>query len=207
MKEHPILFSAPMIRAILDDRKSQTRRIVKGAECWHPDTRTVKIVGVGDDGIAAMPCDEHGRMLGGAIRCPYGPPGDRLWVRETFFAWGRWETRFSVKKGRDEWHFIDMTLECEKDYLYAADGVSNTQAFIKRRSDVTPMYWQRPSIHMPRVASRIQLEVTAVRVERLNDISEADAMAEGAPPSHPSIDRISREFGYADFSRSWYAQL
>ena len=68
---------------------------------------------------------------------PYGHAGDRLWVKETFFAFGRWETRFSAKKSRDEWHFVDMTAESNKDYLYAADGFS---MFIKRRSSITPLY-------------------------------------------------------------------
>lgn len=115
----------------------------------------------------------------GAAANPFREEGDRLWVKETFFAWGRWETRYNAKKGRDEWHFIDMTQECGKDYLYAADGVSNTQAFVKRRSSVVPVYWKRPAIFMPRHASRITLEVTGVRVERLQDISESDAIAEG----------------------------
>ncbi|NWF45424.1 hypothetical protein F3K02_09210 [Hydrogenophaga sp. D2P1] len=161
MKERPILFSKPMVLALLSGTKTQTRRVVKPSD------------------LAWM--DEHQglREPDNAIRCPYGQPGDHLWVRETFFAWGRWETRFSAKKGRDEWHFIDMTLECGQSYLYAADGVSDTKAFIKRRGGVEPMYWKRPAIFMPRAACRITLELTGVRVDRLQDISEADAKAEG----------------------------
>lgn len=113
------------------------------------------------------------------VACPYGKPGDRLYVKETFFAWGRWETRFSAKKKRDEWHFVDMTLESGEIPLYAADGFGNTLAFIKRRSDQKPMYWKRPAIFMPRWASRITLEITEVRVQLLNSISESDARAEG----------------------------
>ena len=182
MKERPILFSAPMVRAILEGRKTVTRRVVKpqpspGHEwagwCVSSTTKADEGKAVWAVGRSSYLTDAH------RVRCPYGQPGDRLWVKETFFAWGRWETRYSAKKGRDEWHFIDMTQECGKDYLYAADGVSNTQAFVKRRSSVVPVYWKRPAIFMPRHASRITLEVTGVRVERLQDISESDAIAEG----------------------------
>jgi len=179
LKNIPILFSAPMVRALLADTKTQTRRVFKVPKglAWYT-SGALRGEETGDLHDIAGPSwcsiDE--------LSCPYGQPGDRLWVRETYFAWGRWETRYSVKKGRDEWHFLDMTTECGQLYLYQADGISDTQAFIKRRSDQGPMYWKRPAIFMPRAASRITLEITGVRVERLQDISEADAMAEGIFP-------------------------
>jgi hypothetical protein len=176
IKEHPILFSAPMVRAILEGRKTVTRRVAKGVHFVHAVTSE-----------ALKSADS----AGGRIPCPYGQPGDRLWVKETFFAWGRWETRYSAKKGRDEWHFVDMTMECGKDYLYAADGVSDTTAFVKRRGGVAPMYWKRPAIFMPRAASRITLEVTGVRVERLHQITDAGCEAEGV---RPSVDGNARDW-------------
>lgn len=159
-KERPILFQGDMVRAILAGAKTQTRRLVKGwaLEWLQPGMFTPEYV--------AAP---------GNHACPYGVPGDRLWVRETHFAWGRWETRFSEKKGRDEWHFVDMTLECGKAYLFEPP-----MGWTKpTRAGATPEWWRRPAIHMPRRASRITLEVTGVRVERLQEISEADALAEG----------------------------
>lgn len=180
MKETGILFTAPMVRALPPGPKTMTRRAL----------RDQTVVRAGADGPelwtgfmgwqpAAAVIADPGLNGNPDARCHYGGPGDRLVVRETFFAWGRWEKRFSAKKNRDEWHFVDMTAESGNSYLYAADGVSDTQAFIKRRSDPKPMYWKRPAIFMPRAASRITMEITEVRVERLSEISEADALAEG----------------------------
>lgn len=133
MKERPILFSAPMVRAILEGRKTQTRRVIKHdyIEIMYPEVIR-------------------------EISCPYGKPGDRLWVRETF------RENFCLK------HQEDMPLQkCTCGFSYRADcGDDGTT-------------W-RPSIHMPRKASRINLEITNVRVERLNEISGYDAYAEGA---------------------------
>lgn len=164
MKERPILFSAPMVRAILDGTKTMTRRIIKPQPTHFNPAGTPRRV-VPNGGPSESIC------------CPYGQPGDRLWVRETYFAWGRWETRFSAKKGRDEWHFIDMTLESGRSYAYDTD--EDTPMLVKRRSTMVPLWWRRPAIFMPRAASRILLEITDVRVERLQDISEDDARAEG----------------------------
>lgn len=143
MKERPILFSAPMVRAILEGRKTQTRRVVRDI-IWH-----------GYEGhcrVRLTPEDHKGNDVlddfrDGRIRCPYGQPGDRLWVRET------WAT-------------------------FAGCGTVTYRASNDDNPMGSPERW-RPSIHMPRWASRIDLEVTGVRVERLQDISEADAMAEG----------------------------
>lgn len=174
MKERPILFSGEMVRALqrAENPKTQTRRIV----------------------VPQPEISEKGHLMGEwlrrpldglilpklhdiAIHCPYGVPGDRLWVRETHLAYGRWETRFSAKKGRDEWHFVDMTLACDRAYQYAADAPDVPLA--DNRSGVLPGWWRRPAIFMPRWASRITLEVTGVRVERLQEIDWEDAIAEG----------------------------
>ena len=165
-----------MVLALLAGTKTQTRRT-----CNHPGLKDLSyIVNCGDGWWG----DEEGDFQ---ARCPYGQPGDRLWVRETWQA----------VSGNDRARHIMTHPRPDRGWLeYAATP----------RAD-EPAYKWRPSIHMPRWASRITLEVTGVRVERLQDISEADARSEGAPPSHPSIDRISREFGYADFPRSWYGQL
>jgi hypothetical protein len=188
MKERPMLFSAPMVCALLDGTKTQTRRVVKpllsdrewveqreSSGFWRcADGEPTCYTGVWET-------NEYAQQF--PVLCPQGQPGDCLVVRETFFAWGRWETQFSAKKGRDEWHFVDMTLEAGKSYAYASDGLPAGYAkHHDGRGGITPTWWKRPAIFMPRAASRITLEVTGVRVERLQDISEADAAAEGCEP-------------------------
>lgn len=180
MKDNMILFSSPMVQAINADRKTQTRRAIKDQSIGD------RFSHVTEDGSAhieweGVPCCGTGVWevpeYCADVPCPYGKPGDRLLVKETFFAYGRWETRFSAKKGRDEWHFIDMTEECGFSYLYAADNPD--RALAKGRGTLLPGWHRRPAIFMPRRAIRIFLEVVSVRVERLQDISEADAIAEG----------------------------
>lgn len=178
MKKRPILFSESMVRAILNDSKCQTRRVVNP---YPPAQRT--IIPYKPSSIVAQPDGTFAAWTDGRkvkeFSCPYGLPGDRLWVRETFYAFGRWETRFSQKKGRDEWHFVDMTLECGRSYAYVADGSHPLPMRGKRDAGVTPGWWKRPAIHMPRRASRLLLEIVSVRVERLQDISVEDCIAEG----------------------------
>lgn len=128
MKERPILFSGEMVRAILEGRKTMTRRVIK-----------------------PQPAGEWAAP--GKTACPYGQPGDRLWVRET---WRK--TNWTDEPNRGEWRVFWRATEKE-------DSRNNG-------------LW-RPSIHMPRWASRILLEVVSVRVERVQDISEEDARAEG----------------------------
>jgi hypothetical protein len=171
MKERPILFNGSMVRAILDGSKTQTRRVVKqnGASgntvYTHPIWEVKPTTGPRFNGHS------HDFWRPGAERaysalppCPYGQPGDRLWVRET------WRGVVEISPpGQPVEHgvarYIPDREHCRR-VEYAA-----TQA-----RDDEP--W-RPSIHMPRWASRILLEIVSVRVERLQDISEKDCWAEG----------------------------
>jgi len=197
--ERPILFSAPMVRAIQEGSKTQTRRVAK----FKPRDEGFNLAFSGmHAGHYANGRPETGFVLrsssGGCwndrtfpLQCPYGQPGDRLVVRETFFAYGRWETRYSAKKGRDEWHFIDMTVECDRAYQYAAENPDVPLA--KGRGGVLPGWCKRPAIHMPHRSARILLEIVGVRVERLNDCSDADAIAEGINRTNTSIAGYAKE--------------
>lgn len=151
IKERPILFSAPMVRAILEGRKTVTRRPVKGAGLNFLADFTPEYV--------AMPENSF---------CPYGQPGDRLWVRETWYC-----DHFEVQKGPylqpADMHDLDQSRE-DGELVYAADGLAPYE-------QEQPTW--KPSIHMPRWACRILLEITEVRVERLQNISEDQAKAEG----------------------------
>lgn len=158
--EHPILFNGPMVRAILEGRKTKTRRIVK-----------LNASGRASKGKKNWHCDDPDALLA----CPY-LPGDRLWVRETWC-----DTRSG---GFD------------KPIHYKADIPNPSEADDIRISHGIPWH---PSIHMPRWASRITLEVTGVRIERLQDISDDDAKAEGLMGPH----HLSAEWsgGYGWFQR------
>lgn len=180
MKFIPILFSTPMVQAILDGRKTQTRRVVK------PQPN--------ESGISYMknpPLNweqvyktewkpwkletEEGETI--ALNCPYGNPGDILWVRETYYAYGWWVKNGKTKSGKQKWKFVDFTeIDTEGNYYYEDNKPEKIE---KGRAERIMGWYKRPSLFMPKSACRIFLKITNVRVERLQDITEKDAKSEG----------------------------
>ena len=153
MTDRPILFSAPMIRALIAGRKTQTRRVIRRApnDGWW----------IYHDGERCGWSNGGGGMVPDTSQTPY-QQGDRLWVREQCATWG-------VGPGPEPVSY---------PVAYAADDKEWNQ--IKRDAKAAKDEWKiRPSIHMPRWASRLTLIVTDVRVQRLHDLSEKDALAEG----------------------------
>lgn len=174
MKERPVLFSAPMVRAILEGRKTQTRRIVKMPSDLIDRVQFVRAEFA--DKSTPGQCGafwvmEDGGPVGSPISCKYGQAGDRLWVRETYGDCTPGADALTGTKWQRPWYRADA----DAYGLLGHDGDGPVY--------VEDVKW-RPSIHMPRLASRIGLEVTGVRVERLQDISEADAIAEGIELLH-----------------------
>jgi len=156
MKEHPILFNSEMVRAILDGRKTQTRRVIKPQPEMRPGNDFV-------DGVWYEE-DKYGDSY--PIRCPYGQPGDHLWVRETHLR--------AVYSN-------DGSRPSERFAFYKADewGDKQWEGWRIAHSKCPPTPPWKPSIYMPRWASRITLEIVSVRVERVQDISKDDAVDEG----------------------------
>ena len=180
MKDRPILFSAPMVRAILAGTKTQTRRAVKSTGMYAIDA-SIHGEEVARRELAAL-----------ATRCPYGQAGDQLWVREAFSGPHCMDASDGCKAvPPSKWG------DCSRIW-YWADG------------NPTEGDWTRPrpSIHMPRWASRLLLEILDVRVERLNDISISDAIAEGYDgslddPIDPSVKWYSRLWESINGAGSW----
>jgi len=184
VKQIPILLNGEMVRAILDDRKTQTRRVVKSidhdlldmmsedAETGAPDSELLELLygpSTDDNGkivreqwmVRCTECPEEGVLTLGQ---GFGCIGDRLWVRET------WRGVIGINSPHEPLKTGIARYTPDQEYCLRVEYRA-TQGV-----DAEP--W-RPSIHMPRWASRITLEITAVRVERLQDISEKDARAEG----------------------------
>ncbi|WP_346394608.1 hypothetical protein [Pseudomonas syringae] len=166
-KERPILFSAPMVRAILEGRKTVTRRVMKVQPVLNGYFWESYGAGWGT-GITSVPV-MPGHSL--SSNCPYGRIGDRLWVREA------WQADAQVNA------IAPRELSHGEPIQYPADGASRQTGC----SMITPGK-TRPSIHMPRWVSRILLEITDVRVERLQDISKEQALAEGVMSCEQDID-------------------
>ncbi|WP_313439410.1 hypothetical protein [Atlantibacter hermannii] len=166
MKERGMIFNGEMVRAILDGRKTQTRRIIS--------ERHLNLIDLGSQIGECYPLecgiDHENSQSYYREHCQFGKPGDRIWVRETYqgplFDYEHMEA------------YLEDNSKFEKpDFcVYRADGKPAPEFY--DADDNLHCCW-RPSIHMPRWASRITLEITGVRVERLNGISETDAKAEG----------------------------
>lgn len=178
--DRPILFSGPMVRAILGGRKSQTRRIV---------TFRPPLADVSEDCsrgwqrchvcIRLDCCDNH-TIAAGMLRCPYGTAGDRLYVREVHYRFGRWEPvsgpRERTRTGRQRWQFVPDSDEVR------FDPPAEYRLGMRHADPFTPAWHKRLARFMPRSVTRIFLDVVSVRVERLQDITEEDARAEGVEP-------------------------
>lgn len=162
-KSRPILFSPAMSWAVIDGKKTQTRRFLNGSTevkgPYNPDY-----------------LEAHKRSAGWKEICPHGKIGDLLWVREEHYRFGHWREVPGVKTktGKQKWAFIPD----EPDVLYSM----SSPLYRKSRHPETPeipRWHKRLARFMPRALSRTMLEITEIRVERLHDISDDDAMAEG----------------------------
>ncbi len=182
MKERAILFSAPMVRAILEGRKTVTRRVMRIQPTWIETSTGGHWLHCHSTGFSPFNAKyreglaREGAGYGAHLGCPYGGPGDRLWVRET---WARVNDCPDFQEsGRGQ-----GSCGCEEDHarvIYRATDDAGPYEWQDDSGKMHPMIW-RPSIYMPRWASRITLEVVTLRVERLQDITNDDAKAEGTP--------------------------
>lgn len=189
--ERPILMSAPMVRAILDGRKTQTRRVVKIPRKGDHDYHLYDPMD-GKRGDPPWPCRLGGDGRYHKLACPYGAPGDRLWVREEHYRIGHWEKVTGIKartrKGRQRWRFV-----VDGDRVLYSDDPPKSFRKGRHAKDPERQAWhKRLARFMPRALSRITLEIESVRVERLHDITAKDILAEGAVLRPHEVDGLGK---------------
>ena len=181
MKERPILFNAEMVQAILSGRKTQTRRVI------NPQPTFCEKTGFHWKGYMYGINSDYAGTVRNFTRqsCPFGRVGDRLWVRETF-------------------RYFDSADECGCSDFPCPCPPNGTPLYKATHATGCDEKW-KPSIHMPRSACRIVLEITRIRVERLQDITKEDAKAEGFDYStHPSAIAMGYAIGArTNFSFTW----
>lgn len=203
MKEHPILFSTPMVQAILEGRKTMTRRIlkVKGCKPFVPQPEEWTL-----SDIEKWNKDYH----------PYGQVGDIIWVRESFkLAGWNFEQGLMTIEYKDGSMFICNAYDPSDDLIWLLDQVEALEngGYIEpspTEKDAFILTEKRqpfkPSIHMPKEAARIWLKITNVNVERLQSISEVDAMKEGVDFEWYDQGRnIKIEAAKQLFKKLWYS--
>ncbi|MCL0109749.1 hypothetical protein M2T33_08940 [Klebsiella pneumoniae] len=203
MKERGMIFNGEMVRAILDGRKTQTRRIMKlqpkpsksrPGDFWFSSKKLESMVHVSDLAPGNSPIADYHLFIQEHC-CPFGAVGDRMWVRETFqgplFDYEQMEAYLEDRS----------KFETPEFCQYAADGKPAPEYY---DADDNLHHGWRPSIHMPRWASRILLEITSVRVERLNAISEEDAQSEGVHTEVWDQTVVARNYAAIDeFFQFW----
>lgn len=173
VKERPIIFSAEMVRAILDGKKTMTRRVVKPqphkkcSQAWISPDNTLRFT---RPTLSKDICHESD-----SVRNPYGKVGDRLWVRETWIQ--GYDDPLIESEGDDE-NAVSIIYKADSKELYRPCSAEVAEKWGYWGTDSDTVTWKSP-IHMPRFASRILLEITDIRVERLQDISEVDCEKEG----------------------------
>lgn len=166
-----------MIQALQEERKTMTRRL-KGLENLNkdPDYWTLK---ASDNKVynEYLFYPQNKQRESYSVKCPYGKVGDVLWVKEMYYAYGWWELDRLTKTGKDKWRFVDITKGFF-EYRYHESAPNRL-----RKNSYRELGWyKRSSLFMPKSVCRIFLEITDIRVERLQDISQEDAKAEGVFP-------------------------
>ncbi len=172
MKEKPIIFSADMVKTILDGKKTMTRRLVK-----FKDFTTDGITPLHIELVEGRYClfNERNGWLIGYPKCPYGKIGDRLWVRETWIE--GYDDPLIESEGDDE-NAVSIIYKADGKEEYRTCSAETAENWGNFSADSEMVGFKSP-IHMPRWASRLLLEITDIRIERLQDITEADAIKEG----------------------------